>query len=663
MLRRIQPAGASSLSGGVAALAAAPSHIHVLQFRQEDEMGLAFYRTHDEPSVPPRGILPHVAWLSLALAAACTGTIPGGGGGNDDDVFRNDDTADDTGLPPGIGGPPPPPAPGPSFSCSTDAVPLGTPLRRLSRRQYENTLQDLLTNALGASEAQKVMTALSGPLKGLPEDRMPSLGHGAEGPSYRRIDQQVLDAHVEAAYDLSLEVGKALSEPARLGKLLGACGVDNNKDNDADCLRSFVKSFGSRALRTDLPDEDVAFYQNTARNEGGPVSGSNFANVVAGLLLSPRFLYHVEGEGSQVAERDDIYSLTAAELAGRLSYHFWDTLPDEELWNAALDGSLMKSEVFTTQLDRIVSDPRSRATLQNFYREWLDLEDIPQLDVNKDQARFKAFAKDNLPSANLHEAMAQELVDLTDHLTWTAVSNANTLLTTNASFTRSAELSKLYSGPQWDGGDSPPSFSSGERPGILSRAGRLVNASGATRPIMRGVFVRRNILCDELVEPPPGAVENLPMLDPNLSGRQVVEELTEKTPACAGCHKALLNPIGYVLEGFDGLGRKRTQETVFDSGGNVLATHSIDDVAVAYVADDDEREVQGAEGLAQAIVDSGKLSACLARQYFRFAMARREDPDRDGCMLERIRRGFAGESLQAGLRAVATDASFWRRSF
>jgi len=592
--------------------------------------------------------------VALPLASACTGQVPGNG--------SNDPGEEPVDVPPGPQLPPP--APGPSFSCAEDAVPSSVPLRRLSRRQQENTIRDLVTGALNsAAEGDKVLAAVSPYLKSLPDDNMPSLGHGAEGPSFRRIDQLVLDAHIQSGYDLALHTGRALSEGSRLGMVLGACATDSKPDNDQTCLRTFIRDFGSRALRTALSDEEVTFYLKFARDPGGPVSAANVANVITGLLLAPRFLYHLESGGSAVSGSDKQVNLSPHELAARLSYQFWDTLPDSTLWQTAMDGSLLKPEVYAEQLERLISDSRTKSTMQQFYREWLDLDDVPKLDLNADKKGFRAFAGNNLPSAGLNEAMGNELVDMADHYTWNEPSSVHQLLFTNASFSRSAELSKIYGAPVWDGKSAPPTFAEGERPGLLTRGARLVNSSGATRPIMRGVFVRRAILCDELPAPPPGVLDNLPKLDPALSGRQVVEVITEKNAGCAGCHQSLLNPIGFMLEGYDGLGRKRDKEIVYDDDGKVLATHTIDDAARPQISDDDDSMARGASELVEHIEKSGKMPGCMARHYFRFAMARREDDERDGCMLERLRRSFAGEGLQAGLRSAATDPAFWRRSF
>lgn len=257
--------------------------------------------------------------------------------------------------------------------------------------------------------------------------------------------------------------------------------------------------------------------------------------------------------------------------------------------------------------------------------------------------------------------MIAEILDMADYLVWEASSDVHGLLRTDLSFARSEELARIYDVSPWDGSSAPPAFARGERPGLLTRGARLVNASGATRPIMRGVFVRRTILCDNLPDPPADAFDDLPELDPSLSARQVVVELTEQGGNCAGCHQSALNPIGFMLEGYDGLGRKRSEEIVYGPEGEVLAIHPVDDRATPQIEYGNLTPGQGADDLARRIEESGKFPACLARQYFRFTTGRLEDDRGDGCSLERMRRSFTNAGFVRGMRAIAADPAFGRR--
>src|SRR5690606_34616289 len=159
-----------------------------------------------------------------------------------------------------------------------------------------------------------------------------------------------------------------------------------------------------------------------------------------------------------------------------------------------------------------------------------------------------------------------------------------------------------------------PLLPAGERPGLLTRAWFLASGSASTRPILRGVFVRRNLLCDELAPPPSNVVAVPPGLRADQTTREVIEELTEQPgTSCASCHATLINPLGFVFEGFDALGRVQQEQRLFDDGTQVGAL-PIDTTAVPRVTAEDERVVEGPAGLSQIMLESGKLEACLARQ-------------------------------------------------
>jgi hypothetical protein len=182
---------------------------------------------------------------------------------------------------------------------------------------------------------------------------------------------------------------------------------------------------------------------------------------------------------------------------------------------------------------------------------------------------------------------------------------------------------------------------------------------------MKGVFIRRHVLCDEIPPPPPGANAMPPELTPDLTTREVVEELTEMPgTTCAGCHAGLINALGFATENFDGLGRHRTEQALFDDDGTPRGTRPVDTSGIPYVTESDETAITGAGELMPLMAASGKLEACLSRNYFRFTFARFEELERDGCALERMRTELAqGGSLRELLSAAALTPAFRRRTF
>jgi len=548
------------------------------------------------------------------------------------------------------------------FSCDRLTLPIPERLRRLTMMQYRNTVRDLVHWALpDAADAERVI-ALAG-LDALPRDRREPVPQDVHG-SYRRLDQTLEQAHVDGVFRVGEALGSALTEPDRLTAVVGACAADGDAANDADCLTAFVQRFGARTLRRPLDAEDAAFFRSVYGADA-TASPRAYADVIAVMLNSPDFLYFVEQGENAVADLPGTYELGAYELASRLSYHFWQTLPDAELWAAAQDGSLLDPEVYDEQVERLAGDERTRETMAEFFADWLKLDDLPALEAHRADPLFAAFAGADLPDPALRQAMIDDVLAMLAHYTWTEPGGIEELFGSELSFAKSPALAAIYGVEQWDGVSAPPPMPAGQRPGLLTRALFLATGSANTRPIKKGVFLRRNILCDELPPPPAGANAMLPELRPDMTTRQVVEGMTEQPGTnCAGCHATRINPLGFAFEGFDALGRFRTEQRLFDAAGNLLGTLPVDTRSVPRVSADDLRPVAGAAELVRLMVESGKLEACLARNYFRFTFGRWEDVTRDGCVLERFRARLADSGqLRQLLKEAALSPEFRRRAF
>jgi len=618
-----------------------------------------------------------LGWLLLWVgAAACSGRITeaqdGPGAGDDPSRGGNGAQADGgLGSGPGVGGADPrdgggvAPGAGPAaFACAADAEPTSTRFRRLTERQYDNTLADLLRWGLGdASMVDEVLQALQPARARLPQDVRKASAQDLHG-SYRRLDQDVAQGHVDAWFELAVRAGRELSTTARLRALAGDCAVDGDAADEAACVDAFVAGFGARALRRPLDARERDFYAGFY-GDLGVEDAAGWADVIAGLLSAPQFLYLVEHGEQPVPDRDDVYALSAFELASRLSYHFWETLPDDALWAAAEDGSLLEPAVYRAQVERLFSDPRTVATTREFFRDWLKLDEVPDLTEHVSSPLYQSFAGDDLPTDSLREHMQDEVLDMLQYLTWDEPAGFDELLSTEASFARTDDVAQLYGVEPWDGRGAPPEFPAGERPGLLTRAAFLVTASANTRPIMKGLFIRRNILCDSIPPPPNNAANKPPALSDTLSTREVVEGLTEQPgTACAGCHATLINPLGFATEGFDALGRVRGEQRLFSDDGDEVGTAAIDTRSTPQVLDGDTSQSSGPQELMQLIRDSGKAHACFARHYFRFSFGRFEDLQRDGCVLEQLRSALVDTGTLSGmLREVALAPAFQRRNF
>jgi len=420
---------------------------------------------------------------------------------------------------------------------------------------------------------------------------------------------------------------------------------------------------GARALRRPLDADELSFYDSVYGADKTP-NPAAYADVIGVLLNAPQMLYFVEHGSTEVSGKAGIFELSSYELASRLSYQLWQTAPDAELLAHAADGSLLDAQIYRAQVSRLLADARAASALDEFFADYAKVEELPALDAKNNDAVFKAFAGSQLPSAQLRQDMIDDVLGLLGYYTWQQPSALAALFQSDLSFARSPELASLYGVAAWDGASAPPAFAAGQRPGLLTRALFLSTGSPNTRPIMKGVFIRRNILCDGIPPPPPGANAKPPELQPGMTTRETVEELTQmQGTVCAGCHATLINALGFATEGFDALGRYRTEQRFFDASGAASGSKPISTSGVPHVTEA-ETVVSGPSELMQQILASGKVEACLSRNFFRYTFARWEDAAADGCALEGMRKSLEdGGTLVDLVMAASLDGSFRQRAF
>jgi hypothetical protein len=533
----------------------------------------------------------------------------------------------------------------------TVALPGDLPLPRLARDEYVQTVRDLVTQA-APSIAPVVLPGVLNLTGDLPADALvtiPTEKHGG----FARVDQTEQQQYSDVPVAVATALGVALtSTPARVAAVFGACS-NAGASVDAACLRAFVKSFGELALRHPLTDDDVTFYAATATST--PPSKADLVNVVAVLLSSPRFLYRVESGGAQVAP--NVFSLDAWELAARLSYHFWGTMPDAALREAAASGKLLTDAGYAAEVDRLLADPRADAALRHFFEQWFwPLLELPPLDSRATDPVFKAFAGANLPSSSLRAHM---LNDVLDAASWVTAHGGGVgdLLTNRLSFARDADLAAIYGVAPWSGQGDPPMLPP-SRVGLLTRAAFLSTATVNTRPIMKGVFIRTTLLCDRIPPPPPNAANASTAPQANQTTREVIESITQKagTP-CAACHTTLINPLGFASENFDGLGRERAAQAFFDDKGQSTGSKAVDTTGVPAVVGGDATASTGIGDVTRLVAASGKVERCLATRFFRYAFRRLEGAN-DQAAIDGLAALAAKGTLRDVFRGVALRPEF-----
>jgi hypothetical protein len=557
-------------------------------------------------------------------------------------------------TPPGGPGASAPPATA-AATCKATADPGATPIFKLSTLQYRNTVRDLLAASGVAMVADEVKASLAA----IPDDST---------ARFRGMDNRVFADHVQGEFDVATAVGDAITaRPERLSAVAGPCAVA--QPLTARCVDDFLATFGRRALRRPLTAEELASYR--AMNDGQRPPAELFRSLIVLLLTSPRFLNHLEVEGTPVGGREDLLALSPYELAARLSYTFWQTMPDEPLFAAAAASgadALTSATGFARQLDRVFADPRTRQTIWQFWNEWLRLESFTGFATSR--PGWKALATGEALATAGHDDyadMVQELRDLTELFVWKRKGTMAELLASDLSVTRAPALARLYRVAPWSGSGDYPHLPDG-RAGLLQRAALLVSSLETTNPFHRGAFLRRTLLCDDLPQPDPAALPPGSLDPPPPSAAETTRQrFARKTesPLCQGCH-ARFNDLGYVLEAFDGLGRARSSEKVFDEkNGMVLAELPVDATAVARIDTGDDRPVAGPAELNRRIVESQKVQSCLATNYFRYVFRREQAGGMtlDACLLQDLTAALArpGVGLDDVFKRIALAPAFRQR--
>jgi hypothetical protein len=332
-----------------------------------------------------------------------------------------------------------------------------------------------------------------------------------------------------------------------------------------ECARQVLKEFATRAFRRPLTDDELERLVRLARltQEQGDNFERGIQLAMQAILSSPHFLFRVELDPS-ADDQDGIRELNDFELATRLSYFLWSSMPDDELYRLARAGELNSPDVLGAQVRRMLSDPKANSLVENFAGQWLQLRDIvkvtpdPELFPTFDEALRVAMLRE---TELFFEAVVKEDRSVLDFL--------------DADFTFVNERLARHYGIDGPKGDEfhRVSLASGGRRGLLTQASILTITSNPTRtsPVKRGKWILENILGTPPPAPPPGVEELDEGKEAALKGslRERMEQHRSK-PMCATCHNRM-DPIGFAFENFDAIGAWRDFDGKFaiDASGTL----------------------------------------------------------------------------------------------
>ncbi|WP_437944008.1 DUF1592 domain-containing protein [Sorangium sp. So ce281] len=478
----------------------------------------------------------------------------------------------------------------------------------MTASEYNNTVAHLLGTRLR-------------PADGFPASG--AKGFDANASALSSLSQVLVQGYYDAAKKLAAD---AFSSEAQRAQILVCDPAEGAGDG---CAREIIERFGLRAFRRPLEAAEVDRYaaqydDARATLEMSPVEAVQ--HVVRTLLTSPNFFLRIEVGPDSTRSPG---ALGGHEIASRLSYLLWSSLPDEELFEAAEGDALATEDELREQVDRMLADPKSAAFFQNFFGQWLGTRTLPSHSV--DTGLFPGW-NDEMKGAMIDQANAYFTGFTTGERPWSE------FLT--APHPESPPLAPLYANDPEAG-----------RGGFLTLPAFLTLSSRADRtsPTSRAKTILAQLYCSDLA--PPAGVD-IPELEAAGGDSGPVDNVRKKlekhreSPDCAGCHD-VLDPIGLSLENFDAIGAYRTE---YPNGDAVDATGEYGGAAF-----------QDISGLIPELQKDPQLGLCPSEQLFTYALRRRPiGGDRD--TLEAIAARWEKGTIADLVKQVVTSEAFRLRA-
>jgi hypothetical protein len=488
-------------------------------------------------------------------------------------------------------------------------------MHRLNVAEYNNTVHDLLGTDQRLSENFP------------PDDTAYGFDNVASALSMTDV---TLSYYIDAAKKLATE---ALS-PAKRSSVI-ACDLATGKETCvSESLNAFLPKAWRRPVQTDEVTRLVALF--TANKADGATDDEAFGRVLQAALLAPSFLFRIELNSGVAGVRP----LDGYELASRLSYFLWSSMPDAELNGAAANGSLSGDAGLAAQVSRLLADGRATSLSQNFGSQWLTLRSLE--NVHPDAMVYGSF------DDALRDAMREETMRFFADIA-AGKRALNDFLTTNSGYVND-RLAQHYGMPAVGSATPTLTMLPPARGGLLTQASILTVLAHPkeSAPVLRGKWILNQLLCKDLPPPPP----NVPQEPAAATGTTRRDRLAAHRvePTCKACHD-MMDPLGLALENYDGIGQFRTT----DGGAPIDPSGTLSDGT----------SFQTPQDLAGIIAKDPALPRCVARHLFTYGLGRslRADSGFDTAVLDSATQSFtnSGQLLPKLVEAVVMSDVFRKR--
>jgi len=539
--------------------------------------------------------------MSPAQPGATGSSSSGGGGGHGSGGSANGGNAGD--------------------SCTAASVNVRAPMRRLTRFEYNNTVRDLLKDT-------------SQPANAFPSEELGN-GFGNDADA-----QEVVPALADQYVYVAEKVAAAATASDKIDQLAACATQVTDAASEVACAKTIAESIAAKAWRRALlageADSLVALFSTVRTNEDFPTS---VAAMLEGILQSPEFIYKPE-LGVAVPGKAGAFQPTGDEMATRLSYLFWASMPDEALRTAAQNGDLLRADGVKAQAQRLLADPRSHEVVRFFFDNLLPISALSSLE--RDAKTYPTF------SAKIGALMRTETQTFLEKEIFEGPGTWPGVFTAKYTYANQ-ELAAFYglSGVTGDTFQKVMLDPSTHRGGLLTQAGVLAGPvhTNHENPVVRGSFVVQKLMCRIIPKPTGAVLAKVTPPDPNSAATARQRFSTHSSdPTCHACH-VNMDPFGFALENFNvvGLWRDTENDVTIDASGDAPMLGKFN----------------GPLELEALLAQSEDVQQCFASNWMNFGYGRTLASAED-CGVASVRRQFkeSGYNVQELLLALTQSEAF-----
>ena len=540
---------------------------------------------------------------------------------------------------------------------STSNRVLASDVKSLGRAQYKNTIQDFLAMTVPAYAQgiyQRSTQDVVWPFEGIAR--------------YTRTVGEIDKPNLAAMFTVADNIGRELSQSSVITTFVskvislnpGRCVYTSVETLSADCKDQFVRNLGVYLYRRPLLETGEV---NEVQTFGAEFTlnadnASAVSSLVVRFMMSQNFLFQMEDQETRSTADPNLLQLSSFSIVNRLSYTFWNSMPDEALLQMAASNDLQIDTRFLSALEYVMANANSDRSAKEFANGWLLLRKAPNFAASSEDLPSVAF------DANMRAAMVSEAEDLVAYTVRSGGSFPD-IFNTDISFTRYTPLMQVYGvsapAPTTITAQNAVRMPVGSRAGILTRAALLAESNGRQHLIRRAIRLKRDLLCLSTPPPPADTSVPVPLTEAQIQSYTLRQQFSHNTGSgiCVSCHQSI-NPFGYALSKYDGFGMygqtEHAKSSTGVSTGVLLPTDSQSDLGVALPG---APSVSNAVELSSVVSDRREAQACFAKNYATYLLGRDANPAREGCRLNKVIRYLGRQNqVKDALTALATDREF-----